>query len=344
MSGLSTAFPAACVQIHPLRACNLACAHCYTSSGPHARETLPLDKLEGALADASALGYRMLAVSGGEPLMYKPLAGLLAAARRLEYRTSVTTNGLLASGRRLTEIAPHLDLLAISIDGLPDSHDRIRRKPGAFEKTIANLADIRACGVPFAFIFTLTLSNLHELRFVAELACRHGAAAVQVHPMSEDGRAGSDMTGLAPDGLELGAALLEASRIEQATGVRIVVDATTSDMLADLPSCASVERRTAALPEFAPNLVVRSDGVVLPWSHAVEDSVGLGSLHDASLRDLAGKWLQSDAPHVLERSAARALDELARAPGVFNWAEEVAQRINRDWAMCAAAPASAALV
>jgi len=71
------------LQLHPTRLCNIACAHCYSGSGPTVRGELPLELLSDCLEAAAGLGYRQLAVSGGEPLLYGPLPELLGRAREL---------------------------------------------------------------------------------------------------------------------------------------------------------------------------------------------------------------------------------------------------------------------
>ena len=127
------------LQVHPTRLCNIACAHCYSSSGPNVREELPLELLATCIEDAAALGYRQFAVSGGEPLLYRPLAALLECARTFGMVTTVTTNGLLATPSRWTPLAELVDVAAISIDGTPPEHDAIRRRPGAFARTVASM-------------------------------------------------------------------------------------------------------------------------------------------------------------------------------------------------------------
>ena len=52
---------------------------------------------------------------------------------------------------------------------------------------------IRASGVPFGLIFTLTQHNAASLDFVVRLAAEHGARSVQVHPLTLHGRAATDM-------------------------------------------------------------------------------------------------------------------------------------------------------
>jgi MoaA/NifB/PqqE/SkfB family radical SAM enzyme len=46
------------LQVHPTRRCNIACAHCYTASGPTVREELDPRLLLAVVEDAAALGYR----------------------------------------------------------------------------------------------------------------------------------------------------------------------------------------------------------------------------------------------------------------------------------------------
>ncbi len=151
------------------------------------RDELPLGLLPRCLEDAVGLGYRQLAVSGGEPLLYAPLAELLACARGLGMRTTVTSNGMLLSPCRWEPLAELVDELAISIDGTPSEHDEIRRREGAFARTVSNLGTVRASEVPFGFVFTLTQHNVDSLEFVVRLAAAEGARSVQVHPLTLSG-------------------------------------------------------------------------------------------------------------------------------------------------------------
>ena len=113
------------LQVHPSRRCNLACSHCYSASGPHVDDAVPKSLLLAAIRDAAALGYRHVAISGGEPLLSPDLPAILKRARSLEMRTSLTTNGLLlGQSRRWERIAPLVDMVAVSIDGTAEEHDR----------------------------------------------------------------------------------------------------------------------------------------------------------------------------------------------------------------------------
>ena len=208
------------LQIHPTRRCNLRCVHCYSSSSPEEDETIPLEILQDALTDASAEGYNVAGFSGGEPLLYRQLAAALEHAHRCGMFTTVTSNGMLLDDRRLEMLRGNADLLAISLDGTPESHNRMRASERAFEGMRARLEGVRRSGIPFGFIFTLTQYNLHELSWVAEFALGEGAQLLQVHPLEGAGRAARRLPGAQPDETESAYAFLEVCRVQAQAGDR----------------------------------------------------------------------------------------------------------------------------
>ncbi|WUR12859.1 radical SAM protein [[Empedobacter] haloabium] len=315
------------LQLHPSRRCNLACRHCYSSSGPDIRQELPIAMLAACLDDAYAAGYRQLAVSGGEPLMYGELHALLSHARELGMTTTMTTNGMLATARRWSPLAPLVDFLAVSIDGLPAEHDAIRGQAGAFDKTVRHLDVIRASGTAFGFIFTLTQHNVDSLEFVVRLAAQTGARAVQVHPLTMDGRATAMLPQARPDGLELIVALVEAARLGAALGVAVHVDAVTVEQLMRYRSRFVPALPVTSLTQIAPILVVQADGMVVPLTHGIAGRFMLGSLGTARLALLAERWLESQRPDELAQLCRRTWEDLTAcetAPAALYWYEEVA--------------------
>src|SRR3569833_1348040 len=108
------------VQIHPTRRCNLRCLHCYSSSSPDERGMLDKELLLGAVSDAARAGCNWASISGGEPLMYTHLVPLLALARTCGLRTAFASYGMLRDARRVDAIAVGVDLIAISVDGVPE--------------------------------------------------------------------------------------------------------------------------------------------------------------------------------------------------------------------------------
>ena len=318
------------LQLHVTRRCNLACAHCYSSSGPHAAGELPLDLAVACVGDAAWLGYTQLAVSGGEPLLYPALDKLLAFARMAGMTTTVTTNGMLLTPERLVAIAPHLDFMAVSIDGSPEGHDALRGQQGAFARTVANLERLRAAEVPFGFIFTLTQHNVDSLESVVRLAAEHGARGVQVHPLTLQGRASERLAGARPDGYEQVAAVCEAQRLAAELGVAIHVDTLLLEQAQAFRERLVPRRPVRAIVDAAPMLIVEPDSTVVPLTHDVDRALALGRLCDAPLSELAESWLAAGNGERLARACARAwlglgTREEEGAAAVY-WYDEVARR------------------
>lgn len=295
MSGPAGTLPA--LQIHPTRRCNLSCLHCYSESSPDVREALEPERVLAAIADAATLGYKVLAVSGGEPLLYGPLARVLRAAHEQGLATTVTSNGMLLDARRLAMLAEDTDLLAISLDGVPESHDEMRGSARAFREMQKRLDGVRASGIPFGFIFTLTFHNVNELDWVARFAVEQGASLLQIHPLESVGRAVTRLEGSLPDACESAVALIEAARLRAQYGDRIQIQVD----LATLPAVESQPERIFAdglapcgdktiAEVFAP-IVLESSGMLAPLQYGFPRAWCLGNIREESLKSLAVRWM-----------------------------------------------------
>lgn len=307
------------VQIHPTRRCNLTCLHCYSSSGPRVAATTPLELLTRALDDAVDLGYTVLSVSGGEPLLYRPLLELLSHARSRGMRTTVTTNGLLLTRRRLAELHGLVDVLAISVDGRPATHDVMRNSEGAFAKLSTRLPDVARSGIPFGFITTLTQNNVDELDFVVQLAAEHGAKLVQVHPLEPVGAAVHNLARAVPDEQELGFAMFEALvQAAMRDDVRVHVDIARPADIAGITLAGEGDR--VRLGDWLTPLVIETDGAVVPLTYGFSRRYALGSLASAGLSDLVQRW---DPRPFVELCATTRDRLIAQGRPFFNWYEEM---------------------
>lgn len=317
----------AVIQIHPTRRCNLTCRHCYSLSGPGERDQLDVALLSAALNDAAVEGYGAVSVSGGEPLLYRPLAALLAHARDIGLRTAVTTNGMLLTERRLNELTGLLDLIAFSIDGIPEAHNHIRRSPIAFKKMVSRLPAVRASGIRFGFIFTLTQSNVDQLEWVAEFAAAEGAGLLQIHPLEEVGRAVDDMPELAPDAIEGSVALLEAARIQAryAGRLQVQLDLSARSALRRNPERVYATPSTGGvntpLARLVSPLIVEADGSVVPLQYGFDRRYALGNLRDASLSELATAWKRASLQTFRQLAGEVYRSAVDGGPVIVNWYE-----------------------
>ncbi|HSV62830.1 MAG TPA: radical SAM protein, partial [Chthoniobacterales bacterium] len=307
-------------QVHPLRTCNLRCLHCYSESAPAQQERLPAEIVFEAISAAVAEGYDVVGFSGGEPLLYEPLGELLAATRDLGVRLSVTTNGMLLDERRVGWLRDAGNcLVAISLDGQPESHNRMRGSSRAFESMQDRLPLLREAGVAFGFIFTLTQFNCNELEWVADFARRQGAKLLQVHALEVVGRAEESLSNGAPDDHELAVAFVEATRLQAEAGDGIVIhfDLLDRDFLAENPAAffATPRPADAASRPFAESispLILEADGTLVPLGYGFPRAFALGNVRKAPMSELIRDWR---ATREIEfRRVCRGIWEEAREP------------------------------
>jgi pyruvate-formate lyase-activating enzyme len=176
------------VHLHPTRHCNLACLHCYSASDP--RQTAALDP--AVVGDALAIlrdeGYAAVSLSGGDPLVYQPLGDVVDRAHALGLRVTMITNGLLVNERTMPMLAA-LDGIAVSFDGLEDSHNALRRRPDAFARACAAVERLASAGRPVAAAVSLARDAIAELPDLVDHLMTLGVNAFQVRPVARAGRA-----------------------------------------------------------------------------------------------------------------------------------------------------------
>lgn len=325
------------VQIHPTRRCNLRCLHCYSSSGPEQREELPDGLLSDTIEHGSFAGYNVISFSGGEPLLYQPLRQLLDQAHNCGMITTVTTNGMLLDERRIETLQGGADLLAISLDGIPESHNRMRSNPQAFEAMTKHLGGVRQAGIPFGFIFTLTQYNLHELPWIAEFALNAGAKLLQIHPLEEVGHASRYLEGSGPDHIEANYAFLAAVQLDAQYGERLTIqlDLVSQNMLREEPERFFVRNQDedvqhVPLAELVSPLIIEPDGTVVPLQYGFSRRYALGNLYSASLATLEHQWRREGRQPFWElcHRVFNRMTEASEAP-LSNW-YEMARSISEE--------------
>ena len=127
--------------------CNEHCLHCGSSCDAARADQVPTPKLLDVLADVRKrldTSRTQLCITGGEPLLRRDFFDLMKGANELGYRWGMTTNGTLVTpdvARQLAECG--MRTVAVSVDGLPVTHDRFRGRAGAYDEAIAG---VRALG------------------------------------------------------------------------------------------------------------------------------------------------------------------------------------------------------
>jgi Fe-coproporphyrin III synthase len=298
-----------------------------------------------AVSDAAREGYNVVSLSGGEPLLYKPLRELLRHAREHGMSTTVTTNGMLLTEGRVHELRNLVDIVAISLDGVPASHNKVRGSVRAFEIMSSRLAALRASGINFGFIFTLTQHNLDELDWVTDFALKQGAKLLQIHPLEDVGNASLELRGATPDATESAYAWFLGQQTQKRVGeaLRVQVDLAFSETIKANPAMvyASPGRPdpNKSFAELVSPLVIEADAAVSPIQYAFPRSFSIGNLKDSSLRALLHEWREThlSAFYALCRNVHTEI-ATAQRPYFLNWYDRLALHASRHERIAQPAP------
>lgn len=134
--------------------CNLACTHCFVSSGPgddhHA--LMSRDEVRGRVAEGVALGVKEFYFTGGEPFVHPAMLEIIADTLA-HGPVTVLTNGTLftvpraAALRRLGGASRYSLEIRVSLDGWRAAdHDRLRGT-GSFERALEGIRRLSAVGL-----------------------------------------------------------------------------------------------------------------------------------------------------------------------------------------------------
>ncbi len=180
------------------RQCNLSCRHCGSDCGrDHRVRGLPTPEVLGVLKriagrwDARRI---MLVITGGEPLMRPDLPFIIAAARDMGFPVGMVTNGYAMDARRAQTLQrAGLRSVVVSLDGPPDSHNWLRRRDDAYERSSAGIRNLREAGVELVEAITcVTPRSLPRLAETFELVRELGATHWRVFNIFPAGRARGD--------------------------------------------------------------------------------------------------------------------------------------------------------
>ena len=154
--------------------------HCYSISAdidfPGELDTAEVLRV---MEDLKAFGVPALILSGGEPLLRRDIFTIADRAKALGFYTALSTNGTLIDAPLAQRIRDTgFDYVGISLDGLGATHDRFRRKAGAYASSLAALRLCRDLGVKVGVRFTLTQDNAADLPGLLELMNRDRKSVV----------------------------------------------------------------------------------------------------------------------------------------------------------------------
>ena len=182
------------------RRCNLHCVHCYSDSANRAYSG-ELTTAQGfaLIDDLAAFKVPVLLLSGGEPLMRPDIFELIAHARDVRLRTTLSTNGTLITAdvaARLRSLG--VSYVGISLDGIGATNDRFRGHKGAFDAAMAGFRNCKAVEQRVGLRMTLTRRNCQDLDQIFDFIEAEGIDRACFYHLVYSGR-GNSADELTPD-------------------------------------------------------------------------------------------------------------------------------------------------
>ena len=137
------------IQLEITGKCQLACSHCYASSGPGGTHgTMTTQDWQRVITQAAAMGVPQVQLIGGEPTLHPGLGDLTAHAVESGLGVEVYSNLVHIRSRVWDLLARSGAVLATSYySDRAEEHDGVTGRRGSHARTRANIAQAVARGV-----------------------------------------------------------------------------------------------------------------------------------------------------------------------------------------------------
>jgi PqqA peptide cyclase len=266
--------------------CPLACAYCSNPVELAAyRDELDTAQWQRVITEAADLGVLQAHFSGGEPLLRRDLAALVATASEQGLYTNLVTSALGLTDARAGELADAgLDHVQVSLQAdEPTLSDRIAGTP-SFERKIAAARTVRDRGWPLTLNVVLHRQNIDRVPAVLAAAEELGADRIELANTQYHGWAAVNRAALLPSREQLAAAEETVREARERLRGQMEIVYVIPDHYATYP--------TPCMGGWAARqLVVVPTGDALPCLAAHQLPLPSANVRDASL-----SWIWNDSP------------------------------------------------
>ena len=170
--------------------CNLRCLYCHHEGEVEPNGEISDEMVIGVAQAAAALGVRSLKLTGGEPLLRRGLAGLIARMPP-QMKISLTTNGIYLAEQAASLARVGLDRVNVSLDSLRS--DTYRAITGGREKDLVRVlkgldAAAEAGLLPIKLNVVVLKQNEAEIPAIIDFCRERGLIAQLIQLLDLSGR------------------------------------------------------------------------------------------------------------------------------------------------------------
>src|SRR5215218_2888521 len=129
-------------------ACDLKCQHCGSRAGKRRPSELTTDECFDLVRQLARMGTREITLIGGESYLRRDWLQIVREIRDQGMDCTMQSGGLnLTADRIKSAVDAGLQALGVSIDGLRETHDRLRGVKGSYDAAFNALHLIKKHGI-----------------------------------------------------------------------------------------------------------------------------------------------------------------------------------------------------
>lgn len=267
--------------------CPLKCPYCSNPLNLRLdRPELDTATWQRVLKEAADLGVVQVHFSGGEPLVRRDLAELVAVGRQLNLYTHLITSGVGADEERLTALRDAgLDALQISLQDSRQAENDVLAGAESFERKCRVVEIARRLELPLTLNVVLHRHNLDRIEEFIDRAVQWNVDRLELAHVQYTGWAFRNRLGLLPTRSQVERADAVVAQTRQRLGARPAILHVLPDYFQQFPkACLQGWGRVF--------LTVAPDGMVLPCQTARE----IAGLIFPNVRDASLSAIWFEAP------------------------------------------------
>jgi Y-X(10)_GDL-associated radical SAM protein len=171
-------------------ACDLKCQHCGSRAGKRRPGELSTEECLDLVRQMARLGTREVTIIGGEAYLRRDWLDIIREIRNQGMNCTLQSGGLHLNEERIRQAAEAgLQGAGVSIDGLPELHDRLRGVKGSFDAAMSALRLLNQYGLQTSVNTQISAPVVPQLRELMHLFIDAGAKDWQVQLTVAMGRA-----------------------------------------------------------------------------------------------------------------------------------------------------------
>jgi radical SAM protein with 4Fe4S-binding SPASM domain len=170
--------------------CNQPCTHCGSRAGDARADELSTDEALRVVGELARARAKEVVLIGGEAYLHDGFLAIVRALKDANVRPVMTTGGRGVTADLARAMASAgLAAASVSIDGLRETHDRMRAAPGSFDSATSALGHLREAGIAIAANTNVNRWNERDLEPLYAHLRASGVRSWQVQLTTPLGRA-----------------------------------------------------------------------------------------------------------------------------------------------------------